>query len=171
MLMFSEIISFTLNGLIRMFKLQTYKYYGTYYYYFFVFQAKITVEGSYQELQRSGLDFTKLLGSSTETAVLTENACNIEKSNIESSELHSANTAQKSSVSIVASSVKETEINDVDAGPVNMAETRSSGNVGFSIYSSYIFAGGHFCKVLSLLSVCIFTQVIASGSDYWITYW
>ncbi|XP_026808487.1 probable multidrug resistance-associated protein lethal(2)03659 isoform X2 [Rhopalosiphum maidis] len=133
--------------------------------------AKVTVEGSYQELQRSGLDFIKLLGSSTETAVLTENECNNEKSNIESSELYSANTAQKSSVSIVASSVKETEINDVDAGPVNMAETRSSGNVGFSIYWSYILASGHFCKVLSLLSVCIFTQVIASGSDYWITYW
>jgi len=136
-------------------------------------QAKVTVEGSYQELQSSGLDFTKLLGSSMETVVLTDNnnECKNEKSIIESSKIHSAHTAQKLSVSNVTSPVEETEINDVHAEPVNMAETRSSGNVGFYIYSSYIFAGGRYCKVLSLLSVCIFTQVLASGSDYWITYW
>ncbi|XP_008186888.2 probable multidrug resistance-associated protein lethal(2)03659 [Acyrthosiphon pisum] len=133
--------------------------------------AKVTVEGSYQELQSSGLDFTKLLGSSMETVVLTENECKNEKSTIESSEVHSGHTAQKLSVSNVESPVEETETNDVHAEPVNMAETRSSGDVGFSIYSSYIFAGGRYCKVLSLLSVCIFTQVLASGSDYWITYW
>ncbi|XP_022166670.1 probable multidrug resistance-associated protein lethal(2)03659 isoform X2 [Myzus persicae] len=133
--------------------------------------AKVTVEGSYKELQSSGLDFTKLLGSSTETAVLTNNECKNEKSNTESSEIHSTYTAQKLSVPNVASSVEDTEINDVHPEPVNMDETRSSGNVGFNIYSSYFFAGGHFCKVLSLLSVCIFTQVLASGSDYWITYW
>jgi len=134
-------------------------------------QAKVTLEGSYQELQSSGLDFTKLLGSSMETAVLTDNECKNEKSIIESSEVLSEHTAQKLSVSNVESPVEETESNDVHAKPVNMDETRSSGNVGFYIYSSYIFAGGRYCKVLSLLSVCIFTQVIASSSDYWITYW
>ncbi|XP_027849264.2 probable multidrug resistance-associated protein lethal(2)03659 isoform X1 [Aphis gossypii] len=133
--------------------------------------AKVTVEGTYQELQNSGLDFTKLLGSSTETAISTEKEYNDTKSSIESSESHSAHIAQKSSVSIVTSSVKETEINGVQAGPFDMAETRSSGNIGFSIYSSYVFAGGHFCKVLCLLSACIFTQILASGSDCWITYW
>ncbi|XP_022166672.1 probable multidrug resistance-associated protein lethal(2)03659 [Myzus persicae] len=133
--------------------------------------AKVTLEGSYQELQSSGLDFTKLLGSSLETVVLTDNECTNEKSTIESSEIHSSNTAQKLSVSNGSSSVKNTEMNNVHPEPVNMAETRSSGNVGFNIYKSYIFAGGRFCKVLSLLSVCIFTQILASGSDYWITYW
>jgi len=129
------------------------------------------VEGTYQELQNSGLDFTKLLGSLTETEISTEKECNNTKSSIESSELHSAHTAQNPSVSIVTSSVKETEINDIQAEPFDMVETRSSGNIGFSIYSSYVFAGGHFCKVLCLLSACIFTQILASGSDYWITYW
>lgn len=129
------------------------------------------MEGSYQELQSSGLDFTKLLGSPTETAISTEKECNNTKPSIESSELHSTHTAKKSSVSIVSSSVKETDINDVQPEPFDMAETRSSGNIGFSIYSSYVFAGGHFCKVLCLLSACIFTQILASGSDYWITYW
>jgi len=129
------------------------------------------MEGSYQELQSSGLDFTKLLGSSMETVVLTDNECKNEKSIIESSEIQSAHTAQKLTISNVEPSVEDTKINDVQAEPVNMAETRSSGNVGFNIYSSYIFAGGRFCKVLSLLSVCLFTQVLASGSDYWITYW
>jgi len=129
------------------------------------------VEGTYQELQNSGLDFTKLLGSPTETAISTEKECNNTKSSVESSESHSAHIAQKSSVSIVTSYVKETEINEVQARPFDMAETRSSGNIGFSIYSSYVFAGGHFCKVLCLLSACIFTQILASGSDFWITYW
>jgi len=129
------------------------------------------VEGSYQELQSSGLDFTKLLGSSMETVVLTDNECTNEKSINGSFETHPAHTAQNLSVSNVASSVEEIEINDAHAEPVSTAETRSSGNVGFYIYSSYIFAGGRYCKVLSLLLVCIFTQVLASGSDYWITYW
>jgi len=139
--------------------------------FFFVLQAKVTMEGSYQELQSSNLDFTKLLESSSETVVLTDNEYKNEKSIIESSKIHSAHTAQKLSVSNAASSIEETEISDVHIQPVNMAETCSSGNVGFNIYSSYIFTGGGFCKVLSLLSVCILTQVLASGSDYWINYW
>jgi len=136
--------------------------------FFFLLQAKVTIEGSYQELQSSGLDFTKLLESSTETVVLTDNEYKNEKSTTESSKIHSTHTAQKLSISNAASSVEETEINDVQT--IN-TETCSSGNVGFNIYSSYVFAGGRFCKVFSLLSVCILTQVLASSSDYWITYW
>lgn len=123
------------------------------------------VEGSYQELQSSGLDFTKLLGSPTETAVFpTGNECENEKSIVE---IHSA--PKSSATNVASSAVGNTD--NVPDEPINVTETCSSGSAAFDIYSSYIFAGGSYCKVLSLLSVCVLTQILASGSDYWITYW
>lgn len=122
-------------------------------------------EGSYQELQTSGLDFTNLLGSSTNTPDLSDE-CKTEKTN----------RLSESTVSSLGGSDKVVEpcaevTNETKSEPVETAETRSSGNVSFNVYSSYILAGGNYCKILSLLLVCILTQVFESGGNYWISYW
>ncbi|XP_022166667.1 probable multidrug resistance-associated protein lethal(2)03659 isoform X2 [Myzus persicae] len=132
--------------------------------------AKVVTEGSYKELQASGLDFTKLLESSTETAVLPDNERKIDKSS-NNNMARSISYIRQESILSVASSIEETKFNDIITEPVEIAETRSSGNISFKVYMSYIFAGGHSCKVISLILVCIFTQLFASGGDYWITYW
>lgn len=75
------------------------------------------------------------------------------------------------SVQSVASSLEESKTNVVKEEPIEIAETRSSGNISLTVYSSYFSAGGNVCKISFLLFMCVFTQVLASGGDYWITYW
>jgi len=106
-----------------------------------------------------------LIGSSTETEVLLDNEREMEK-------YVSYSLKKRSTGSSVAScNVEKTKTNEIETKPVELAETRSSGNVKLNVYLSYIFAGGHYCKALSLLIVCVLTQVLTSGGDYWITYW
>lgn len=130
----------------------------------------MVTEGSYQELQTSGLDFTKLFKPSTEIAVLSDNECKMDKS-CNNNVARSIPYIRQESILSITSSIDETKFNDAITEPVEIAETRSSGNVSFNVYLSYILAGGHVCKVICLIFVCCFTQVLASGGDYWITYW
>jgi len=129
----------------------------------------VVTEGSYQEHQTSGLDFTKLFKPSTEVAVLSNNECKMDKS-CNNNIARSKSYIRQKSILSVASSTDETKFNHITE-PVEIAETRSSGNISFNVYLSYILSGGHVCKVICLIFVCCFTQVIASGGDYWITYW
>lgn len=133
----------------------------------------MVTEGSYHELQTSGLDFTKLFKPSTEKAVLPDNECKMDKS-CKNNISRSISYNRQESMLSVASSIDETKFNDTITEPVEIAETRSSGcsfNSSFNVYFSYILAGGHVCKVICLIFVCCLTQVLASGGDYWITYW
>ncbi|XP_016663044.1 probable multidrug resistance-associated protein lethal(2)03659 [Acyrthosiphon pisum] len=132
--------------------------------------GKVVTEGSYKELQTSGLHFTKLLESSTETAVLPGNDSKMDKSS-NNNIARSISYIRRESILSVASSIEEIKFSEIITEPVEEAETRSSENISSNIYMSYIFAGGHLCKVIGLILVCICTQVLTSGGDYWITYW
>lgn len=125
-------------------------------------------EGSYQELQASGLDFTKLLGSTHETEIVSENeSLNAGSNNLDPQTI----LTRQVSVQSISSSIEDGKLNETQAEPIEVAETRSSGNISLSVYSSYFSAGGHAYKISFLLFMCVFTQVLASGGDYWITYW
>ncbi|XP_060851388.1 probable multidrug resistance-associated protein lethal(2)03659 [Rhopalosiphum padi] len=130
--------------------------------------ANILAEGSYQELQSSGLDFTKLLKSSEET---TDSEIDDTKATINNSVEQLSNLSRQGSVGSVSSSIDENKLNGTRAEPIEVAETRSSGKVSRSIYLSYISAGGNAFKILFLLFICIFTQMLGTGGDYWISYW
>ncbi|CAI6363288.1 unnamed protein product [Macrosiphum euphorbiae] len=132
--------------------------------------AKVVAEGSYKELQTSGLDYTKLLELSTETAVLPGNDTKMDKSS-HNNIARSISYSRQESILSVGSSIEETKCREIITEPEEVAETRSSGNISFNVYMSYIFAGGHLCKVISLILMCTCTQFLASGGDYWITYW
>lgn len=127
-------------------------------------------EGSYHKLQTSGLDFTKLFKPSTEIEVLPDNERKMDKS-YNNNIAHPTSYIRQESILSVSSSIDENKFNDTITEPVEIAETRSSGNTSFNVYFSYILAGGHVCKAICLIFVCCLTQVLASGGDYWITYW
>ncbi|XP_022162516.1 probable multidrug resistance-associated protein lethal(2)03659 [Myzus persicae] len=130
--------------------------------------ANILTEGSYQELQSSGLDFTKLLRSSEETTTDGE----IEKINATNKSLEQLSClSRQESLKSISSSIDENKLNETQAAPIEVAETRSSGKVSRSIYLSYISAGGNAFKISFLLFICIFTQMLGTGGDYWISYW
>lgn len=127
-------------------------------------------EGSYSDLQESGLDFTKLLGTSVDTTVVSDNESSAKYSSTHTLDARSLLSRQVS-IQSVASSTEETKLIGAQEEPIEVAETRSSGNISLTVYSSYFSSGGTVCKVSFLLFMCVFTQVLASGGDYWITYW
>ncbi|VVC32358.1 Hypothetical protein CINCED_3A013682 [Cinara cedri] len=133
--------------------------------------ANILAEGSYQELQASGLDFTKLLGSSVEsTVVVSDNESNSKYASTHTLDPRNI-LSRQISIQSVSSSIDDSKLGGTHEVPVEVAETRSSGDISLTVYSSYFSAGGNVCKISFLLFMCIFTQVLASGGDYWITYW
>uniref|UniRef100_A0A1B6EBU9 ABC transmembrane type-1 domain-containing protein n=1 Tax=Clastoptera arizonana TaxID=38151 RepID=A0A1B6EBU9_9HEMI len=55
--------------------------------------------------------------------------------------------------------------------PPSEAEVRSHGSVGGKVYGLYFRSLGNCCVILSILFLVIFTQLLASCSDYWIAFW
>lgn len=111
-----------------------------------------------------------MLGSSIETTVLSDSESNSRLASTHSLDPHSI-ISRRLSVQSVSSSIDENKPSEPQGEPTEVAETRSSGNISFTVYSSYFSAGGNVCKISFLLFMCIFTQVLASGGDYWITFW
>jgi len=79
--------------------------------------------------------------------------------------------SRQESLKSISLSIDENKINETQVAPIEVAEIRSTGIVSRSIYSSYISAGGNTFKISFLLFICILTQVLSTGGDYWISYW
>lgn len=109
-----------------------------------------------------------MLGSPLETTIASHNE-NI-KNNTSTNDHRIAYNRQLS-VQSVASSIEEIKFNEVREQPVEASENRTSGSVSTSVYSSYFFASGKFCKIFFFFTICILTQVLASGADFWLTFW
>lgn len=124
-----------------------------------VFQGNILIEGSYQDLQKSNLDFTKMLVSPG----------NISKNT--SANNHDIAYSRQTSIQSIASSIEDIQFSELQEQPAEESETRTSGSVSKNVYSSYFLAGGSSCKIFFFFILCILTQVLASGGDFWMTYW
>lgn len=105
--------------------------------------GQIHVSGSYEDLKNSDSEFTNLL-------------VNIEKE--EADGKHKVNDKD----------VKEERDNDVQK---LSKEEKSSGDVSWYVYKSYMLAGGHWCKVGFLATFFVITQVLTSLTDYFVTFW
>lgn len=117
-------------------------------------------EGTYQELRTSGLDFAKLLGSSSDGRRVDTTLDGPPKNHRQRPDKVTAAAGQHGELI--------TENRSKTAEP---AEPRSSGNVSLRVYSSYVRAGGNCRRILGLLFVCVLTQVFESAGNYWISYW
>ncbi|VVC32175.1 Hypothetical protein CINCED_3A023482 [Cinara cedri] len=152
--------------------------------------AKILAEGSYDELQTSGLFFTEFLGSPSAGAAEAETAdadallfspvdgLKIEEPMMNGDDNSLEKTHKRlavpisSDVTSTVSPIVNSETDDVEKpGPTVKDEACSTGTVALNVYVSYIFSGGYYSKVLALLLVCVLTQVFASGADIWIRVW
>lgn len=52
-----------------------------------------------------------------------------------------------------------------------IAEEQADGGVSFDVWNRYFRAGGSIFLLLLLLFVLIASQVVISGSDYFVNYW
>lgn len=58
-----------------------------------------------------------------------------------------------------------------EEGPKQEKEHKGVGNIPWAVYKSYIFAGGHWCKILALLFGFVVSQTAASLTDYFQSFW
>uniref|UniRef100_A0A8D8Y1X0 Probable multidrug resistance-associated protein lethal(2)03659 n=3 Tax=Cacopsylla melanoneura TaxID=428564 RepID=A0A8D8Y1X0_9HEMI len=129
-------------------------------------KGSVEAFGTTTQLLASGLDFTQLLDAPEE-----------EKGDggVEGEEDGGSVGAgaplhpRQSSVRSVASS-----IDDIGAGYEELLadqETRSTGGISTAVFKAYFHAGGSVLFLVYMSLMFLFTQITASGSDYWITYW
>lgn len=78
---------------------------------------------------------------------------------------------EKCSINSIALSDEESELSNFLGETTVQAETRSFGNVPFSVYSSYFSAGGRKYKLIFLICILIVTQMLSSSGDFWIATW
>lgn len=123
---------------------------------------------SYQELKASGFDFAKLIGSSEDVTTVSDiDDSNKHCKNIDTPIIISPRASNES----IYSYVGDTKFNGVLAEPKEVIEFHSYGNVKKSDYISYFYAGGSTFKIYFCLFLCIITQVMITGGDYWICFW
>ncbi|PNF14801.1 putative multidrug resistance-associated protein lethal(2)03659 [Cryptotermes secundus] len=108
--------------------------------------GSVAAQGTYSELKATGLDFVKLLNDDLEEETLEE---------------------QKIFRQTSISSVNSVEVTE----PKEVAEMRTVGSVTSKVYGTYLRSGGNWCIILTTVLLFILTQALASGCDYWITYW
>ncbi|XP_066143813.1 probable multidrug resistance-associated protein lethal(2)03659 isoform X2 [Euwallacea fornicatus] len=106
--------------------------------------GRVQTSGSYDELQSGGTEFAKLLYNH-------ENEVEEEKNRREEE--------------------SESEDKGREEEPTMQQEVRTVGNVSWDVYKSYIFSGGHWCKILALILGFVLSQIIASLTDYFQLFW
>ncbi|XP_050313562.1 probable multidrug resistance-associated protein lethal(2)03659 [Anthonomus grandis grandis] len=112
------------------------------------------IEGSYDDLLNSGLDFTNLMQQ--------------KEQNPEEEEL---TARRKSSVTRErANSVKSIASIEVDV-PHEVEEQKGTGSVGAKVYGAYFKAGGNACVIFMTFFLFIMAQFLGSLVDYFITFW
>jgi ATP-binding cassette, subfamily C (CFTR/MRP), member 4 len=125
------------------------------------------LEGTYEELQMSNLDFAKMLRFSKGMVSVTDDTLNV-GNKIDKKLIFDRQMSEETNIK---PSVDESKIHKDKLEPTEIAETRSSGNISYTVYLSYLFAGGRKRKILFFILICIFTQVFSSIGDFWISYW
>lgn len=110
-------------------------------------EGEIQLEGKYEELQTSGIDFAKLV-----------KGFNNEETNdkIKNRKL---------------SEDDETENDIENEDQVLEKEKQEKGTIGMSMYWQYLKAGGGIFSIFLLISSFVVCQLVANGGEYYVTYW
>lgn len=107
--------------------------------------GKIRINGSYQTLMESDIHFTKQLEKNKDEELSGDFKANNEVLHFNSS-------------------------GAVDA-PIQTKEQRSTGHIGKDVYNAYFRAAGSLLFGLVVIFFFIITQVFASATDYFLTFW
>lgn len=113
--------------------------------------------GTYDSLRETGLDFAKLLAAEDKEE---EAEGSLEKAR-SNSKLNRQNSE--------ASSTSLDETGNENA--MQVEEKSAEGAIGMSMYNKYFKAGGGFCFFYIMLVFCLMSQLLASGGDYFVSFW
>uniref|UniRef100_A0A0U9HSG5 Putative ABCC protein n=1 Tax=Chrysomela populi TaxID=154003 RepID=A0A0U9HSG5_CHRPP len=112
--------------------------------------GEIEMEGTYEELQKSGLDFAKMM-----------------------EDFHSDEVVEKQKKKIRSRQntlVEEPEIED-DEDQIMEKEAQGVGSIQAETYWKYFRAGGGKISITILILLFIVCQVFANGGEYYVSYW
>ncbi|XP_056156902.1 ATP-binding cassette sub-family C member 4-like [Lampris incognitus] len=127
-------------------------------------EGHMVAQGTYSELQSSGLDFTSLLKKDEE-----------EEQQIQHEVSSRSRTLSQNSVLSHTSSVHSVKdgADQLPAEPVQaiVEESRSEGTIGVSLYIKYLRAGANIVVLLAVISLNFFAQAAYILQDWWLAYW
>lgn len=128
--------------------------------------GRVEAVGSYENLRESGLDFAQLLTEPQKDETGDESSLTRSRSGSSRFKVSSRRNSEGVGSQY---SLEEAFIEEDDQAPAE--EKRSEGAIGWSMYSKYFKAGGGFCRFYLMCMFCLLAQVLASGGDYFVTYW
>lgn len=126
---------------------------------FFSYKANILADGSYQELQNSGFNYVKLIGSAEDT--------------IDEFNTTAINASPNTFPLLITQDSKKNRIHEKSRGskPNEESEICIKGSVSKNVYKSYFSAGGNNLRVFFCFFLYFSIQVLTTGGDYWLSYW
>ncbi|XP_050295811.1 probable multidrug resistance-associated protein lethal(2)03659 [Anthonomus grandis grandis] len=122
--------------------------------------GSIEHSGSYDEIQRAGNNFAQLLQDLKDI---------MDDQEVEEVEEVIGEVMPVKRIRRV--STKEVIPKEDDKDPEVVKENKESGKLDWEVYKSYFVSGGHWCKILTLFVIFVFTQALASGMDYFLNIW
>ncbi|XP_054915035.1 multidrug resistance-associated protein 4 isoform X2 [Poeciliopsis prolifica] len=127
-------------------------------------EGHMVAKGTYTELQRSGLDFTSLLGNEEE------------EEQPQSPQDVPPRSRTVSEMSIVSHHSSVNSIKDGDHLPTEAVQTvpeesRSQGTIGMKMYVKYLRAGANIVVLLFAGLVNLLAQGSYVMQDWWLAYW
>lgn len=122
-------------------------------------KGQISAWGTFRSMQKSGLDFAKLL-SFTEDEGQADQDLNSDKRT-------SLIRRKISEISIVSN----VESEDLNNAPTQEKEAKEEGKIALRLYKKYFGSSGGFLVLAIMAFLCFGAQVLASGSDYFLSYW
>ncbi|XP_039501135.1 probable multidrug resistance-associated protein lethal(2)03659 [Drosophila santomea] len=133
-------------------------------------KGKISAIGTYEEMLKSGQDFAKLLAKEAqEKGDSDQQHGNAENDAHDGKSTYSRQSSRVSRFSVTSVDSATDSILDNERQPAQ--ESRSQGNVGLGIYGKYFSAGSGWVMVVLVAVFCLGTQILASGGDYFLSYW
>lgn len=118
--------------------------------------GKVSAIGTYSELKETGLDFANLLAEPDKVETLDERVPSVNR-------LHQRQNSESS-----VNSAEEQQVVDTQ---MQVQEMQQFGSIGLSLYKKYFQAGGGMLLFCILTILCVGTQLLASGGDYFVSYW
>jgi len=138
-------------------------------------KGKISAMGTYEAMQRSGLDFAQLLSDPN----VNEHMMDDHESDAGDALDHNSMTSRKRCISTSRQTSRTDSFMSLSSmadsitldAPMSPQETRVEGKIGLGLYKEYFAAGSGWLLICSLLLLCIGTQVVISCSDVFLSYW
>ncbi|ERL93480.1 hypothetical protein D910_10770 [Dendroctonus ponderosae] len=123
-------------------------------------EGTIEVQGTYEEIKRSGLSFALLLEESTIAASSVQPEQEKEMDKVLKA-ISLTSTAFNSAI----------DIEGLKLGPKMTPEMRTSGAVALGNYKSYFKAGGNCWMLILMCGLFLGAQFLGSGGDYFLSQW